>query len=166
MPARSAPASIPSKAACCALLLWALGGQTGAFATETGPSQVVAVTVDNAKIMRLPEKTQTVVVGNPIIADVALQRNGVVILTGKSFGQTNLIALDANGTMLAETAISVRGAEQAATVTVQRGTDKRNTYSCTPNCQRSMQLGDSNEYFNDVSTQADSRRSMATSGAR
>src|SRR5690242_6481552 len=31
---------------------------------------VVAVTVDHAKVIRLPERTQTVVVGNPMIADV------------------------------------------------------------------------------------------------
>ncbi|MFH7163151.1 pilus assembly protein N-terminal domain-containing protein, partial [Klebsiella pneumoniae] len=72
---------------------------------------VVTVMVDNAKVMRLPERTQTVIVGNPIIADVTLQKNGVLVLTGKSFGATNLIALDAAGAMLAETTIRVEASQ-------------------------------------------------------
>lgn len=124
---------------------------------------VVAVTVDNAKVIRLPEKTRTVIVGNPIIADVSLQKNGVLILTGKSFGVTNLIALDGAGEMLAESMISVQ-APQASVVMVQRGLE-RESYSCTPNCQPSVQLGDSVKYFGEVSGQADSRRTLATGGA-
>nr|WP_091972992.1 pilus assembly protein N-terminal domain-containing protein [Methylobacterium gossipiicola] len=125
-------------------------------------SAIVAVTVDNAKLIRLPENTQTVIVGNPIIADVALQKNGVVILTGKSFGSTNLIALDRGGNMLAESTIRVQ-APQAAVVTVQRGLE-RESYSCTPNCQPSVQLGDSTKYFGDVSGQAEARRALAVGG--
>ncbi|WP_246732871.1 pilus assembly protein N-terminal domain-containing protein [Methylobacterium sp. BTF04] len=125
---------------------------------------VVAVTVDNAKVIRLPDRTQTVIVGNPIIADVSLQKNGVLILTGKSFGATNLIALDAAGTMLAESTISVQ-APQASVITVQRGLE-RESYSCTPNCQPSVQLGDSNKYFGEVSSQADARRMLATGSSK
>ncbi|WP_375407904.1 pilus assembly protein N-terminal domain-containing protein [uncultured Methylobacterium sp.] len=139
----------------------ALSASAGARAAEAVPP-VIAVTVDNAKVMRLPEKTRTVIVGNPIIADVSLQKNGILILTGKSFGATNLIALDGAGEMLAESTISVQ-APQASVVMVQRGLD-RESYSCTPNCQPSVQLGDSTKYFGEVSGQADARRSLATSG--
>lgn len=128
---------------------------------ETLP--VVTVVVDNAKVMRLPERTQTVIVGNPIIADVTLQKNGVLVLTGKSFGATNLIALDDAGAMLAETTIRVE-ASQASVITVQRGAEERNSYSCTPYCQPSVQLGDSTKYFGDVSSQAETRRTLATGG--
>ncbi|SFL84915.1 pilus assembly protein N-terminal domain-containing protein [Methylorubrum salsuginis] len=131
-----------------------------AVANEPMPQSVVSVSVDNAKVIRLPEKTATVIVGNPLIADITLQRNGVVVLTGKSFGSTNLIALDNKGTMLAESTISVQ-APQASIITVQRGLD-RESYSCTPNCQPSVQLGDAQKYFADTSAQAEQRRSMAT----
>ncbi|KQP61799.1 pilus assembly protein [Methylobacterium sp. Leaf399] len=129
-----------------------------------GVPAVITVTVDNAKVMRLPEKTRTVIVGNPMVADVSLQKNGVLILTGKSFGATNLIALDGTGEMLAESTISVQ-APQASVVMVQRGLD-RESYSCTPNCQPSVQLGDSSKYFGEVSGQADTRRNLATSGGK
>lgn len=146
------------------VVLLGLASAHGLHATEAGSEPVVVpVMVDNAKVIRLPEKTQTVIVGNPIIADVALQKNGIVILTGKSFGTTNLIALDAGGAMLAESLIRVQ-APQAATVTVQRGLE-RESYSCTPHCQPAAQLGDSFKYFSDVSGQADARRSLATGAA-
>jgi Flp pilus assembly secretin CpaC len=127
------------------------------------PRSVVTVIVDNAKVIRLPEATRTVIVGNPMIADVSLQKNGVVVLTGKSFGATNLIALDKSGGMLAESTISVE-AQQTSVVMVQRGLE-RESYSCTPNCQPSVQLGDSTKYFGEVSGQATARGAFAAGGA-
>ena len=147
-----------TSAVSAAMVMIALAGP--ARANETVAQGTVSVLVDNAKVIRLPEKTQTVVVGNPMIADITLQKNGVVVLTGKSFGSTNLIALDGKGAMLAESTISVQ-APQAAIITVQRGLD-RASYSCTPNCQPSVQLGDATKYFEETSKQAEARQSMAT----
>ena len=45
---------------------------------------------------------RTLVVGNPLIADAAVQSGGVVVVTGKSYGMTNLVALDRTGAMLVE----------------------------------------------------------------
>ncbi|MDP3319993.1 MAG: pilus assembly protein N-terminal domain-containing protein, partial [Bosea sp. (in: a-proteobacteria)] len=42
-------------------------------APATGTVESVIVKVDHAKVVRLPEKAQTVIVGNPAIADVAVQ---------------------------------------------------------------------------------------------
>jgi Flp pilus assembly secretin CpaC len=131
-----------------------------AASTTYSPTRdAVIVMVDHAKIVRLPEKTQTVVVGNPIIADVTVQKNGILVVTGKSYGVTNLIALDNAGTMLAESMIRVQAASEAV-VTIQRGLE-RESYSCTPNCQPSIQLGDANAYFGQVSGQASQRNSIA-----
>ncbi|MCJ2062630.1 pilus assembly protein N-terminal domain-containing protein [Methylobacterium sp. J-088] len=143
------------------LLLLMMGG--AAVAGQPEPLPVVTVLVDNAKVIRLPEKTTTVIVGNPIIAEVTPQKNGVLVLTGKSFGSTNLIALDNAGAMIAETMIRVE-ASRDSTITVQRGLD-RESLSCTPNCQPAVQLGDAAKYFDANSGQADSRRKLATSSA-
>ena len=150
-----------SKAGRAGLLLLLMGA--AASAGQTDPLPVVTVLVDNAKVIRLPEKTATVIVGNPIIAEVTPQKNGVLVLTGKSFGSTNLIALDNAGAMVAETTIRVE-ASRDSTITVQRGLD-RESLSCTPNCQPAVQLGDAAKYFDANSGQADSRRKLATSGA-
>ena len=137
---------------------------TGAAAAAGQPDllPVVTVLVDNAKVLRLPEKTSTVIVGNPIIAEVTPQKNGVLILTGKSFGSTNLIALDSGGALIAETTIRVE-ASREATITVQRGME-RESLSCTPNCQPSAQLGDAPRYFTEVSGQAGARNKFAQPG--
>jgi Flp pilus assembly secretin CpaC len=130
------------------------------FQASTERAQL-AVTVDRAKVIRLPESTKIVIVGNPAIADVAIQKNGVVVVTGKSYGVTNLIALDGLGTMLAESILSV-AAPSEATVVLQRGALDRQTYSCTPNCMPSVVLGDANTYFSENKGQADQHTQFAT----
>lgn len=144
-----------------AVTLAMLGGFSAtvlpAVATERLDS--VAVVVDHAKVIKLPEKTQTVIVGNPMIADITVQKNGILVVTGKSFGVTNFIALDAAGSMLAESRVTVRAATDAV-VTVQRGMD-RESYSCAPQCQPAIQLGDSAKFFGDVGGQASSRNQMS-----
>lgn len=119
----------------------------------------VSVVVDHAKVIRLPERATTVIVGNPAIADVTVQRNGILVVTGKSFGVTNLIALDAQGGMLAESRVSVR-APTDSVVVVQRGME-RESYSCSPHCQPAMQLGDASKFFGEVGNQAQTRNQMA-----
>lgn len=135
-------------------------GVTAASA-EQPATDSVSVTIDHAKVLRLPAGTQTVIVGNPIVADVSIQKNGVLVLTGKSYGRTNLIALDSTGAVLAESTISVQAAT-ASVVTVQRGLD-RESYSCTPDCQPSLLLGDATRYFSEVGAQAGQRNSLAIS---
>jgi len=120
----------------------------------------VIVMIDHAKVVRLPERAQTVIIGNPMIADLTIQKNGIVVVTGKSYGITNVIALDGGGTLLAESFISVQAATESVVV-VQRGLE-RESYSCTPNCQPSILLGDSSKYFSEVGGQAGQRNGYAT----
>lgn len=120
----------------------------------------VAVTVDRAKVIRLPERTQTLILGNPSIADVAIQKNGVAIVTGKSYGVTNVIALDGAGNMLAESTVSV-SAPNDSVVVVQRGLE-RQSYSCTPSCQPAVVLGDANGFFAETKGQADQHTQFST----
>jgi Flp pilus assembly secretin CpaC len=133
-------------------------------APKAAPSESVVVFVDHAKVVRLPEQARTVIVGNPAIADVAIQRNGIMVVTGKSFGATNLIALDAGGTLLAESVVQVSAAPDAV-LTVQRGMD-RESYACNPVCQPSAQLGDAQRFFGEAGSQAIRRNALATAGSR
>ena len=64
-------------------------------------TSMIAVTLDQAKIARLPQGTATLIVGNPMIADVTmLKNNNTMVITGKGFGQTNLIAIDGGGSLI------------------------------------------------------------------
>ena len=123
-------------------------------------AEQLGIELDQATIMKLPEKVSTIVVGNPLIADVAVQSGGLVVVTGKGFGTTNLIVLDRAGSVLMERSIVVRGAN-ANTVAVFRGVE-RETYSCTPLCERRITLGDSVGYFTATSTQTDARNNQSS----
>ena len=46
---------------------------------------------------KLPDQVATIVIGNPLIADATLQSGGVLVVTGKGYGATNLLALDRGG---------------------------------------------------------------------
>jgi Pilus formation protein N terminal region len=120
----------------------------------------VAVNVDQAKLVKLPSRVATIVVGNPMIADVTLQPGGVVVVTGKGYGATNFIAMDRAGEILVDRLIQVEGPSEQL-VTVYRGVE-RETYSCKPMCQRRMTLGDGDNYFKSVIDQAGSLNSQAS----
>jgi len=117
-------------------------------AIAASDTDAVAVVVDQARVIKLPERVATIVVGNPLIADVTLQPGGMVVVTGKGYGSTNMIAMDRTGAVLADRSIQVEGPTDKL-VTVFRGID-RESYSCTPVCQRRVTLGDGSTYFDAV----------------
>jgi hypothetical protein len=137
------------------LLFWPL-------AARAEPN-TVAVNVDQAKLVKLPSRVATIVVGNPMIADVTLQPGGVVVVTGKGYGATNFIAMDRSGEILVDRLIQVAGPSEQL-VTVYRGVE-RETYSCVPMCQRRMTLGDGDHYFSSVIQQAGSLSNQANVAA-
>lgn len=140
------------------LLLWP------ALALAAPDPEKIAVNVDQAKLVRLPAKVATIVVGNPLIADVTLQSGGIVVVTGKGYGATNFIAMDRAGDILVDRLIQVEGPMDQV-VTVYRGVD-RESYSCMPICQRRVTLGDGDTYFKATMDQAGSLSGQATgSGA-
>jgi len=108
-------------------------------------ADLLTVHLDQAKILKMPERTSTLVVGNPLIADVALQPGGILVVTAKSYGVTNVIALDRTGATLIDQAIQVLGPSDKVVV-VYRGIE-RESYSCMPNCERRITLGDTASYF-------------------
>lgn len=125
--------------------------------------EAVAVNVDQAKLVKLPGKVATIVVGNPLIADVTLQPGGIVVVTGKGYGATNFIALDRAGEVLVDRLIQVEGPSDQL-VTVYRGVE-RESYSCLPICQRRVTLGDGGDYFKAAMDQAGSLSNTASGNA-
>jgi Flp pilus assembly secretin CpaC len=133
---------------CLALTLAAVGHPKTALAadpvTESTVRETVTVHVDQAKLLKLPDRTATLVIGNPLIADVAVQPGGVVVITAKSYGMTNMVVLDRSGISLGEYPIQVVGPSD--TVLVYRGIE-RESYSCAPDCERRITIGDSVGFF-------------------
>ena len=123
----------------------------------------ISVYVDQAKLLKLPAKVATIIVGNPLIADVTLQSGGIVVVTGKGYGATNFIAMDRGGDVLVDRQIQVEGPTERL-VTVYRGVE-RESYSCAPICQRRITLGDGENYFKTAIDQAGSLSSQASGAA-
>jgi Flp pilus assembly secretin CpaC len=121
----------------------------------------LTVTMDQARIVRMPARVATLVIGNPLIADATVQAGGLMVLTGKGIGSTNLIALDARGEQLMSVQIRVRP-QNDAVVQVYRGVE-RETYSCTPTCERTIAIGDSKPFFETALGNARSRDGAASS---
>lgn len=116
-------------------------------AKSAAAGTTITVHLDRAKILKLPEETATLVVGNPLIADITVQQGGILVVTGKSYGITNLVALDRSGTTLMEHPIEVQGPRDKIVV-VYRGIERK-SYSCTPGCERRITLGDTPAYVKD-----------------
>ncbi|KKC38195.1 hypothetical protein WH87_11410 [Devosia epidermidihirudinis] len=108
----------------------------------------INVNVNMARILRINSPAATVIVGNPGIADVTIQDPQTLILTGKSFGQTNLIVLDSAGNPIADTLVEVVQM-QAGVTTVYQGTS-RTSVACAPVCQSVVMMGDDTSYSTDV----------------
>lgn len=106
----------------------------------------IEVELDNAKLLKLPAGTDTLVIGNPTIADVTIQRNQVMVVTAKSHGSTNMIALDSKGAIVSESRIVVVLPKRPEQLTLLRGSAQE-TYSCNPECGSIIQLGDEDKYF-------------------
>jgi hypothetical protein len=143
-----------------ALVLMSGLGLSAAVAAATGAeSNVLRVTLDQAKVAKAPTGTATLVVGNPAIADVTMLKGGVgMIVTGKGYGQTNLVAIDAAGNILDEKQIRVEPARSV--LVVQRGSS-RASYSCDPLCMPTVQLGDDPTVFNEAGGQISARNGLA-----
>lgn len=124
---------------------------------QTAP---VTVKVNMARILRINSPAATVIIGNPGIADVTIQDPQTLVLTGRSFGQTNLIVLDALGNPVADTIVQVVQ-DQADVVTVYLG-EARNSYACTPVCQPMVMLGDDGNFSGEAVASSRVLANMAT----
>ena len=123
--------------------------------------EAIVAVIDQARLVKIPAGTQTLVIGNPTVADVTLlKQNDLMVLTPRSFGETNFIALDAQGNPVAESMIRVVAG--TGSVIVQRGMD-RQSYSCAPTCQPTERLGDDEKYANAVASQAQAHTARLTS---
>jgi Flp pilus assembly secretin CpaC len=145
------------------VLLAALAMLAGVSASGRVVAAGFTVAVDQAKVVKIPERTSTVVIGNPLIADISVQAGGTIVVTGKGYGVTNFIALDNRGNTLMDETIEVRGPNENV-VTMYRGVE-RESYSCTPKCERRITLGDSPAYFDATLQQTGRRDGQAISGA-
>ena len=139
------------------LIMLAAGGSSPALAKDP-----IRVTIDRALVMPISRPADTVIIGNPIIADATVRDAKTLIITGKSYGTTNLIVLDVNGGQIDNELLTVVPGEDQV-VTVYRRSD-RQTLSCTPACAPSITLGDNKDVFDSTKGQISGRGELAGAG--
>jgi hypothetical protein len=136
----------------------ATGAPATAFA-EAAP--VVDVNIDEARLVRLKTDAAEIIVGNPAIADVVAQSARLLVVTGKSYGSTNVIALDASGREIYSARLGVREGDTRL-VRIYKGT-LRQSLHCAPGCQRTLAIGDDKSQFEQVADTVTKRFSVVQS---
>lgn len=128
-------------------LFWAL--VAAALVMTIGSPQVRAgdliVHYDQSQLVRLSRPVSEIIIGNPSIADVSVQGNTLLVVTGKTFGVTNIIALDADRKIIKDQRVIVERDENRVVNLHKAGV--RQSYSCTPNCSPTLTIGDDAAYF-------------------
>ena len=114
-----------------------------ALAAPARAEEPISGHLDQARILKLPERATTIVIGDPLIADISLQPGGIAVVTGKGYGATNIVVMDKSSAVLLERTIEVKGPDEPMVV-VYRGVT-RQTYSCTPDCSPRATLGDTSK---------------------
>lgn len=105
---------------------------------------MMRVFLNHAKVLKLDQPVSKVIVGNAEVADATVADSRTIVLTGKAFGTTNLVLLDADGNALLDERILV-SIDEGNTVRLFRQT-ARSVLSCTPSCEvhQALQTDDAN----------------------
>lgn len=129
----------------------------------TAAANELIVRYDQSTLLKLPRPIAEVIVGNPSIADVAVQGGNMLIITGKSFGMTNIIALDSERNVIQDQRLFVTR-DEARMVYLHKGTG-RHSYACTPQCNLTLTIGDEIRAFEDLGKVTEKKLKMGDSSA-
>jgi Flp pilus assembly secretin CpaC len=153
-----------------ALLTFAfLAAEAGLGAThdrahaEDAGGATIEVVLNQAKVMHISRPADVVIIGNPAIADATIQDNQTLIITGHSFGTTNLIVLDSTGQPIATGMLTVKPPNDQVVTVYRRAA--RQTFSCTPDCAPVVAVGDTQDAFSGVAGQIQVQNSISSAAA-
>lgn len=124
-----------SALAASALLATATLGAGSALAQ----SRPLTVEIDHASRVQLRGQAASVIVANPDIADVTVVDASTLYITGKGYGLTEVVAVDAIGRTLFQGQVTVVAPSQGA-VRVWRGAQVTEM-ACGASCSPSVRAG-------------------------
>lgn len=117
------------------------------------------VRYDQSQLLRLPRPVSEVIIGNPSIADVAVQGGNLLVVTGKTFGITNIIALDQQRNVIQDQRVIVQR-DEARVINLHKGS-QRFSFTCSPNCTPSITIGDDSVFFETISKHAQTKTNFS-----
>jgi Flp pilus assembly secretin CpaC len=133
-----------------------------ALAAAPVKAEDLVVNYDQSQLLHLQRPVAEIIIGNPTIADVSVQAGNLLVVTGKTFGITNIIALDAERNIIEERRVLVKR-DEVKVVNLLRGAN-RQSYNCTPQCNPSVTVGDEVAYFDAISKAAQSKMNLSERG--
>ncbi|MBC7831278.1 MAG: pilus assembly protein N-terminal domain-containing protein [Hyphomicrobium sp.] len=145
---------------------WAIVAAMSVFGITASVFRVEAadllVRYDQSQLIRLPRPVSEIIIGNPSIADVNVQGGNLLVVTGKTFGVTNIIALDADKNVIQDQRVIVEQ-DDRRTVVVYRGA-LRHSYTCAPTCTPAPVVGDAQQFFEETLKAAQTKAGASVPG--
>ena len=127
--------------AAAAALSLAFAMASPAPAVHAEEDGILRVYMNSARVLKLDRPVSKVIVGNADVADATVADSKTLVLTGRAYGTTNLVLLDADGNAIVDERILV-SIDESSTVRVFKST-ARTVLSCTPNCEEHAKTGGS-----------------------
>ena len=130
-----------------------------AAAHQVTPSGL-GVVIDQARLISFPKPVKTVFVGNPTVVDISMIDSTHAFLLGKTFGETNMIALNADGTQISNQQVMVLN--NGSAVTVNRGAEQYNYMCSHAHCETAPRPGDPQAFVSGTEGTATSHAGAAS----
>lgn len=129
--ARTARAGSAILAGAAALLLF---GAAGFGQSKQGAT--IRVEIDKAEVVTLNGSASVVMIANPAIADVVVERNHLMFILGKQPGETRLYVYNGSGKLVLQREVVVVPHDDRTVSVTRVAPDKidLSNYSCDPNC--------------------------------
>ena len=125
----------------------------------------LSVPIDQGKIMSFGKPVATIYLANPAIADVNIIDGKRIYVLGKTFGTSNLLALDAKGKVVFSGNLSVDG-PTGKVVTLNLG-HAQQSYACNAGrCAPAPLPGDDSGYYAAMLQQGPMRASLEQQAAQ
>ena len=121
-------------------------------------AQQFTVEGGKAKTLRLSGPAASISLGNQNIAEVGVIERDLLLISGKLFGTTNLLVFNTDGEVIYSGDIVVT-TNTANLVTVNRG-GSAYTYNCSPECRKTIQLGDNPAHFGGLIEQMEMQKEL------
>lgn len=119
--------------------------QQHACGGATTGERCLVILSDHMRRVRLERPAGTILVGNPLIADVTVLGNDTIFVSARSIGSTNIIVLDKSGNEMVTYEVFVREPRIKRVVLNNAGVIQN--YQCAPNCERALTQSDSAEPY-------------------
>lgn len=99
-------------------------------------AETLTVAIDHSTRLSVAGSAASVVVGNPQVADVTVVDSHTVFVSGRGYGETDVVVLDGAGRTLYSGEVLVGGGN-GGRVSIYRGSE-RTDMACAPGCEVSF----------------------------